>query len=571
MIENTSKMIRIFRLILLIGIIVWAAVTINTGFYVDENGLLVTYKGIFEGQRMFVDSWESLQTGGFLAWPLMAFYYNVLSPLFSSTGIYIGLVLYMRIMYMIVRGMVALYLYYTIRNTSYEDGAFPAAIFYFMFVVTWKNFSYKSYCELAVMLLICFMIRFHETEKVRFFVFAGLACCVAILAYPTMIILAVVVGVLLLVQMYNNRIDSRPLIAFVVTCVVVGGIFLIYLQLTTGISEAFGQLKYLGDQDYENGVLYRLGTLIASYAVLAVVAYIPILVIYLIRRVRYISDYTEHLVLTVYWVLFFIGVCVARPGSVSNSRFIYACVILYFWFPYFVHEQNDNEYTRIGAYNSSVSDVKGIMWPIFVISTVSQFIWMVSTNQDISVPGHMAVYVVIADIIIMSDEEKFLKGLNCIILAVAAFFMGFWVPEGNGGYADVTQHRFVVYYGELKGIALLDKDYDSYIASYNLVTQNVGEDDSLLVAFGSNSAGYLNNVGKMGTYSVYARTQKNTKLLDFYELHPENQADYVLIDEANSKYEAFKEGETGQYILSNYTNEVAREGSMVLLKRGDAN
>ena len=87
MIENTSKMIRIFRLILLIGIIVWAAVTINTGFYVDENGLLVTYKGIFEGQRMFVDSWESLQTGGFLAWPLMALYYNVLSPFFSSFGI----------------------------------------------------------------------------------------------------------------------------------------------------------------------------------------------------------------------------------------------------------------------------------------------------------------------------------------------------------------------------------------------------------------------------------------------------------------------------------------------------
>lgn len=569
--ERTSTSVKVIRIIILIGVIIWAAVTLNTGFYVDENGLLVTYKGIYQGQHMFTDSWESLQTGGFLVKPLIALYYQAFKPLFLSTGINVGLVLYMRIAYMVLRGLVALYLYFTVKSTCYEDGAFLAAIFYFMFVVTWKNFSYKSICELAVMMLICFLIRFHATEKVRYFVLASIVCCVAILAYPTMIILAVAVGVWLIVQMYFNQIGNKPLIAFVITCVVIGAIFLIYLQSTTGVSQAFSELKYLGDQDYEHGAAYRVGYLLGSYAAVAVIAYIPIVCICLFRRARYLSDYTEHLILTIYWVVFFLGICLARPQSVSNSRFIYACLILYFWFPYFVHERSENDYTRIGAYNSDISDVKGVLWPIFIVSSATQFVWILSTNQDISVPGHMAVFVVIADILVMTDDEKYMRGLNYIIVAIAAFFMGFWVPEGNGGYADVTQKRWIVVQGELKGIALLPDDYDRNEAIYNMLSENVGPEDKLLVAFGSNSTGYLNTVGQMGTYSVYARTQKNTKLLDFYQLHPERQADYLLIDQANSKYEDFVAGETGQYLLETYTEEVASQGDLVLLKRGDAN
>ena len=133
----------------------------------------------------------------------------------------------------------------------------------------------------------------------------------------------------------------------------------------------------------------------------------------------------------------------------------------------------------------------------------------------------------------------------------------------------MTKERWIVTDGELKGIALLPEDYQDNLAVYDLVSQYVGEDDYLLVAFGSNSTGYLNSVAHQGTYSVYARTQKNTKLLDYYMQHSENMADYVLIDQSNVKYEAFREGETGLYLLETYTNEIATEGDFVLLGRGD--
>ena len=566
--EAIDNKIIIFKVIFGLFVLVWSFNVLNVGFYVDENGLLTIYKGFYQGQRLFTDSWEALQTGGILAYPLLALYYQVLAPLFAGVGINIGLVLYMRIVYTICRLLVSVYLYFTIRKTVYEDGAFAASIFYYMFVMGWKNFSYKSYCDLAIMLLICFIIRYQETKKNWYFIFAGIATCVAILAYPTMIIIAFAIAALLIVGIYRNEIQKQSLILYVITCFVIGGAVVAYIQCTSGLGNVLNQIGNLGDQDYENGLLYRLGVLLVSYLVFAVIAYFPICAIGIIRKFRYISELAEGIILTLYWFGFLAAICLARVNSISNSRFIYAILILFFWFPYLAFERKDNEYTKIGAYNNTNSDELYVLWVMFAVSAVSQFIWSLSTNQDITVPGHMAIYVVIADILIITKNKELLAGLVGLINFVVLFFMGFWVPEHNGGYEDVLSLRYMVTEGELKGIILLPEDYDANEICYRLVSENVPEDSRLLVAFGSNSTGYLNSNAMQGTYSVYARTQLNTMLLDYYEINPENQADYLLLDKGNPKYERFLEFDTGKYLLDTYTNIVAEEGNFVLLSKG---
>ena len=565
--EAIDNKIIIFKILVGLFVLVWSFNVLNVGFYVDENGLLTIYKGFFQGQRLFIDSWEALQTGGILAYPLLALYYYVLAPLFASAGINIGLVLYMRIAYTVCRLLVAIYLYFTIKKTDYEDGAFAASIFYYMFVMGWKNFSYKSYCDMAIMLLICFFIRYHETKKSWYFIFAGIATCIAILAYPTMIIMAFAISAILIVGIYRNEIQKQSLIIYVVTCFVIGIAVVVYIQFTSGLGNVLSQIGHLGDQDYENGLLYRLGVLLVSYLVFAVIAYFPICVIAIIRKFRYVSELAEGIILTVYWFGFLAGICLIRMESISNSRFIYAILILFMWFPYLAFEKKDNEYTRIGAYNNANSHELYVLWVMFAVSAVSQFIWSLSTNQDITVPGHMAVYVVIADILIIVKNKEYLVGLVGLINLVALFFMGFWVAEHNGGYEDVLSTRYMVTEGELKGIILLPEDYEANDICYRLVTENVPEDSKLLVTFGSNSTGYLNSDAWQGTYTVFARTQLNTKLLDYYELNPDNQADYVLIDRGNPKYERFLEFDTGKYLLDTYTTVIAEEGDFVLLGR----
>ncbi|MBR5648333.1 glycosyltransferase family 39 protein [Pseudobutyrivibrio sp.] len=567
MLEAIDNKNNIFKFIIGIFALVWSFNVLNVGFYVDENGLLTIYKGFYQGQRLFVDSWEALQTGGILAYPLMALYYQVLSPLFASAGINIGLVLYMRIAYTICRLLVAVYLYLTIKRTAYDRGAYVASLFYYMFVMGWKNFSYKSYCDMAIMLLVCFLIRYYQEKKVRYFVYAAIATCVAILAYPTMILLAVFIFAFALLGIYRNEVSPKAIIAYVVTCLVIGGAFLVFLQFGSGIVNAIHQLKNFGDQDYDYGLLHRLGMLLVSYIGFAVIAYLPIIFLVIFKRFRYVSYIAEKVVFSAYWIIFFVIVCAVRIESISNSRFIYALLLLFFWLPYFIKQEEKSEYTVIGSYNSQISDEQGILWLMFSISIAAQFIWALSTNQDITVPGHMAIYAVIAFILIASNEDNDYIGLTCAIIIVDFFFMGFWVAEWNGGYSDVLETRYMVTNGELKGIILNTEDYDKNMSSYRLVTEYLSSEDKLLVAFGSNSTGYINSDALQGTYSVYARTQKNTMILDYWKEFPDNQADYVIIDESNDKYESFVDGEAGKYIIETYRNVVAKDGSLVLYSK----
>ncbi len=567
MLEAVDNKKNIFKVILALFVVVWSFNVLNVGFYVDENGLLTIYKGFYQGQRLFVDSWEALQTGGILAYPLMALYYHLISPLFAGAGINIGLVLYMRIAYTICRLVVAIYLYLTIKKTAYGRGAYVASLFYYMFVMGWKNFSYKSYCDMAIMLLVCFLIRYYESKKVRYFVYAAIATCVAILAYPTMILLAIFIFAFILFGIYRNEVSPKAIIAYVGTCLVIGGAFLVFLQLDSGIVNAINQLKNFGDQDYDYGLLHRLGMILVSYIGFAVIAYLPIIFLVIFKRFRYVSYIAEKVVFSAYWIIFFVIVCAVRIESVSTSRFIYALLLLFFWLPYFIKQEEKSEYTVIGSYNSQISDEQGILWLMFSISIAAQFIWALSTNQDITVPGHMAIYAVIAFILIASNEDNDYIGLTCAIIIVDFFFMGFWVAEWKGGYSDVLETRYMVTDGELKGIILTTEDYDKNMSSYRLVTEYLSSEDKLLVAFGSNSTGYINSDAWQGTYSVYARTQKNTMILDYWKEFPDNQADYVIIDESNDKYESFVDGEAGKYILETYRNVVAKDGSLVLYSK----
>lgn len=567
MFEAEKKNNNVFKIIFALIILVWSFGVVRYGYPVDENGLLTIYKGIYQGQRMFVDSWESLQTGGLLAYPLLALYYEVLSPLFAAASINVGLVLYMRYCYLTVRALVALYLFITIKNSKYESGAYPAALFYFMFVIGWKDFSYKSYCDLAIMLVVCYIIRFYQERKPIYAALSAVAVCVAVLAYPTMIIMGLFLGAFWLYMAIKDESPWASFVAYVVVCFVVGIIVVSYLQFNSGWTNIIGEIQNLGDQDYDDPIYVRLGRLALYYVGFAVVAYIPIVVVNIIGKLSGISEETERFLLTVYFIAFMVAVFGLRVASISDSRFVYGMLVLFFWFPYFMRDKEENNYVRIGSYGSMSSQGNDMLWVIFIISVVAQIIWALSTNQGISVPGYMTLYVVIELILLFADEDVDYKGMITVLMMLAMFFNGIWVADSNGGFCHVFEHMVYVTEGELKGIALPEDEYEINDVVLNLLDGNVTADDKLLVAFGANSTGYINSEATQGTYSVYARTQVNTKLMDYYELHPENMADYMLLDKGHVKYERFLENETGKYLLSIYTNEVASDGNFVLLSR----
>ncbi len=556
--ENT-----VFKIIFALVILTVIFINLSQGLYIDENGLLVIYRAIYQGERMFVDSWGEYHMAGVLMYPIFALYYQVLEPMLSTMGI--GIVLYTRIMYMIVRLLVTIYLYFTLRKTEFKDGAFYASLLYFVFIVGWRNFSYKSICDLGLILLCCFVIRYGINNQGYYFVLMGIATCICILAYPTMIVLpfAFVIGGLIL--SHKGYTLFKHLITYSVTCFVCGGLFLVYLQLTAGILKAFEYFGKYSNTSYDDGFMVRTGMMVLSYVVVFVIAYIPIVIIELYKKSRALSVKAEESFLAIYWIVFMIAVCVARIESVNYSRFIYGILILFFWFPYITREKKEL-YIVVGSYKSAEVSMMNLLKMVFVISCVAQAIWALSTNQDISIPGHMAYYVAIAVVLVAAGTARY-KYLTTGLILASVFFGCVWLPEANGGYHDVFQDRYYVNEGALRGIALSEYDYEKNQQVMELMNDYVTPEDNLLVTFAFNSTAYLNTDARIAMGSPYMRPQIDTQLLTYWENCPDYVANLVLIDKGIDKYPELLESECGQYLLSEYTNQVAVKGDLVLLSK----
>ena len=563
--ENNKKKI-VFNTIIGIAVLVWSFYFIDRGFYMDESGLLALYRTTFLGKKLFVENWDTLQMGGILVYPLFALYYGVLAPIIAPLGC--GVVLFMRIAYQVIRLIIAIYLYSCIKRTKYRDRAFLTALVYYAFIISFKNFSYKSLCDFGLILFICWAYRFFETENKIYMVLMGIAISITILAYPTMILLPVVFVVLFLFLSYKGYDLVKATIVYSIACIVCGLLTLLYLQLTAGLGDVISHLSYLSDSSHIGGWSSKLVKMLVSYLAFACIAYLPVIALKIIGRFKYISDRAFNIVLSIYWIVFMATIIALRPESVSLSRFIYGCLVLFMWFPYFLYKREKSEYTTIGQYRQPEYDGNKMLGFIFIVSVCAQLVWAFSTNQDIAIPGFMTLYVVLALLMVIGEKLEGLKLLRIAVVAFTLFFMGIWVAEEDGGYSDIFEHRTYVTYGAYQGIALSDSDYEMNEICYSLMNEYLTEDDYLFVNMGFCSSAYLNSDAKMAAGTSYARAGKGqTRVLAYWEAYPEQLPDYILIDTANKYYEEFEAGETYQYILENYPTTVAEEGSFILLSK----
>ena len=564
--ESENKRRFIFNIIFGIVVLVWSFLVIDKGFYMDESGMLGTYKETYQGNRMFIDTWGVLQPAGILMYPIFALYYQVLEPIISPLGC--GFVLYTRICYQIVRLIISIYLYFTIRKSPYKNSAFITAIAYYMFFVSFKNFSYKSLCDFAIILIICWSYRFYLNRNKWYFILIGLATCLAILAFPTMIVFPVVYVIWMIIMTYKGYELVKPIIIYCVTCFLCGGIFLLYLQLTSGLGNVLEQIFYTEDHGYSQPIHVRLGMILLSYLAFVVISYFPIVVLKLLQRKTYISQHAIHIVLSVYWILFMATVIVLRIESVSTTRFIYGCLIIFCWYPYLTKKHEESEYIQIGKYKNVEYDSRQIFKYVFILSVIVQAIWAASTNQEVTVPGHMCFCTVLGIIMIADDENSGLKILRTAIIALLVFFMGIWVAEGDGGYSDIFEERIYVTHGGYQGIAMTEEDYSRNESCYNLLTRYVDNDDKLYVTYGNGNTAYLNTDAFQSGGSPFARGgQDEDAVMNYWYYNPENIPDYILLDTGGKYYDHFVGGDTAEYINENYKTTVATDGDFILLAR----
>ena len=160
----------------------------------------ISYDGIYQismsqrlmsGDKMFLEMWEPHQTSAFLSAALMWVYEKI-------SGTTTGIVLYLQICGIVIRGALAVLLYRVFRQGTDKLTAYRMALLFFM--ISPKDYALPEFSNMQLWysaLLFCCLYVYFRTGKRILLVTGALFLCLGVLAYPScLIVFPGVVGLL---------------------------------------------------------------------------------------------------------------------------------------------------------------------------------------------------------------------------------------------------------------------------------------------------------------------------------------------------------------------------------------
>lgn len=201
--------------------LIWSFTNLS---YDGEYQIATAYR-LLQGDKMFLEMWEPNQTCVFLPAALMWIYMKI----FHTTT---GIALYLQICGILIRGLLAYYLYRTLRSDLDKPLAYGIALFYFM--VSPKDYAIPEYGNMQLWystLLFCSLWAFLKKQKLYLLLLSALWLCLEALTYPSCAI--VLFGVILLLAFYTTN-KRRDILLLTGICAILGLAFLCYFLFTIG-------------------------------------------------------------------------------------------------------------------------------------------------------------------------------------------------------------------------------------------------------------------------------------------------------------------------------------------------
>lgn len=179
--------------------------------------LSMSYR-FLQGDRMFVEMWEPHQMSVFMPAALMWVYMS----LFHTTS---GIVVYLQVCGMLIRGGLAFCLYRVLRDGFDEPLAYGMGLLYFM--LSPKDYAVPDFSNQQLWyttLLLCSLLVYLKKGKLRYLLGGALSLCLGVMAYPSCVILFF--GVIALLFVYSPR-RGRDILIFTGVCAGAGAAFCI--------------------------------------------------------------------------------------------------------------------------------------------------------------------------------------------------------------------------------------------------------------------------------------------------------------------------------------------------------
>lgn len=189
-----------------------------TNFGYDCGYQLSMAYRFLQGDRLFVEMWEPHQMSVFLPAALMWVYMS----LFHTTT---GIVVYMQMCGILIRGGLALLLYRVLRGDLDEPLAYGMGLLYFM--LSPKDYAMPDFGNQQlwyITLLLCCLLTYLKKGKLPFLLGGAFSLCMGVLAYPSCAV--ILFGVIILLFIYSPH-RGRDILIFAGVCAGAGAAFCI--------------------------------------------------------------------------------------------------------------------------------------------------------------------------------------------------------------------------------------------------------------------------------------------------------------------------------------------------------
>ncbi len=528
----TDKKFRQAFLILVITAVLANIKSIFNDYNIDSGYAVVMSYRQAKGEVMLSEMLEPHQTSAFLSAILIKVYLMV-------TGTMTGIVLYLQIAGLIIRGLFTIFFYRAMKPFIRKDILMLMCLFFFL--VTPKGLPLPEFSNMQVWFatgLICSLIRYlHEQDKKQWLILAGVFLCLEILAYPSCLI--VYAGVVWLLMHYAQN-KWGDLLVFTGVCVCIGGLYCGWLLLGLGIDDMLHGIRNVvsGDGSHSAALsdkwlsYFVEGVSISGFLLIVYVfAYIVLRVVEVFlaftkRKSRKICTRKNTAVL--FFLILFVGellVILSIDMDYYSPLPMYIPIILtgIFYFKYCTKSEQQ----------------------IFIVGTLIGFLnffaTLMLTNLTVTsslsylIPVVMVTFIpVIRGIERLTVLEK--RGLQYSLLFIFCglliFRSGYLISSMSGPKADLFSLGGIVREGP--AIGMVSEYMGPYILDSTMQEwkEQVKDGESVLIvsAEGYDPLLYLFKDVEISNPSTICTPTYDEKLLEYWEKYPEKYPDVIIVE-----------------------------------------
>ena len=554
------RKIGLAQILILFVLLIMFVNKVLVGIDIDETYCVALGARFVQGDLMLKDMWEVHQTSAI--WCAIIMYYFK-----AVTGGYTGVVIFLRIVTIIIKSVIAYFSYILLRK-HYKNAWIAAIIFLIMtpkgiFNLDFSPVAFICFYMVEVNLLVLYCEREDDNRNRRIFlsISTGLWLSIGILAYPTMIVVALAVVVSCVIMLKNNKtLLYTTLLSIFITCFICFTIFVCYLLSYMTLNDIILNVSGLlrgNESHWGNGFVKLLSKFILDKdkflqgIMVFTAAYGMAL---FVRRFFKISIPIVYYVLLMSSIaLILLNITGFRPSGILglNVRYIiiYICMLEII----------------------SIKKNDMVFWSFYFISLIGLLGATMGTDLSIDESCSYMLTSVIGLILVSQVQNDNLQKKTAIMGCIWGFVIsivfinGYIVRVSGSSPANILEIREQITEGPLKGVYVYPEYREGYIKKTEEIKRLVNDKDKVLIA--SRDSIYCIMLPVRFTTSCLMMTSKYKQIWwDYYS--GRELPTLVLVDrEYDPDYESFVNLGLGEFLSSkNYERFDECESFWVLRK-----